>query len=39
MIDKYLRYLADAIIDYFKNMFSRCRIIRNNDKIDTRYFI
>ncbi len=39
MINKFLRYLGDMIIDYFKNMFYRSRIIRNNDKIDTRYFI
>ena len=48
MIDRFLNYLRDLIIDYFKNMFNNCRIIINADTIEgrrskeeyiTRYFI
>jgi hypothetical protein len=39
MIDQFLNYLRDLIIAYFKNMYNKSRIIKNNDKIDTRYFI
>jgi hypothetical protein len=35
MIDKFLKYLGDMIIDYFKNMYNNCRIVRDAGQIET----